>query len=68
MTTICASERSPEPIHSSCIKPRDAQFDLMSQAVDGRLKGYVALHLDAYRRANVMRNAQGARVQLAEAG
>jgi hypothetical protein len=61
-------ERSPEPIHSTCIKPRDAQHDLMSQAVDGRLKGHVALQLDAYRRARVMRNAQGVRVVLAEAG
>ena len=31
-------ERSPDPIHSTCIKPRDAHHDLMSQAVDGRLK------------------------------
>ena len=41
-------ERSPEPIHSTCIKPRDAQHDLMSQAVDGRLKGHVALETEAY--------------------
>jgi hypothetical protein len=58
-------ERSPDPIHSTCIKPRDAQYDLMAQAVDGRLKGHVALHIEAYRRAQVMRNAQGAKVQVA---
>ena len=46
-------ERSPDPIHSTCIKPRDAQNDLMSQAVDGRLKGHVALRVDAYRRAQI---------------
>ena len=57
-------ECSPEPIHSTCIKPRDAQHDLMSQAVDGRLRGHVALHVDAYRRAQVIRNAKGARVQV----
>jgi hypothetical protein len=61
-------ERSPDPIHSTCIKPRDAQFDLMRQAVDGRLKGHVALNTDAFARARVIRNAHGTRVQLAEAG
>jgi hypothetical protein len=59
-------ERSPDPIHSTCIKPRDAQYDLMMQAVDGRLKGHVALSGDAFARARVMRTAHGAR--LAEAG
>jgi hypothetical protein len=56
-------ERSPDPIHSSCIKPRDAQHDLMSQAVDGRLKGHVAMHLEAYRRVHRMQTP-GAKVQL----
>lgn len=58
-------ECSPEPIHSTCIKPRDAQYDLMRQAVDGRLKGHVALEADAYRRAQVMRNTNGVRVHVA---
>jgi hypothetical protein len=57
-------ERSPEALHSTCIKPRDAQYDLMSQAVDGRLKGHVALELEAYRRASVVRDAQGTRVHV----
>ena len=48
-------ERSPDPIHSTCIKPRDAQHDLMSQAVDGRLKGHVALGTEAYQRARLAR-------------
>lgn len=34
--------RSPDPVLSSYIKPRDAHFDLMSQAVDGRLRGHIA--------------------------
>src|ERR1700748_1518427 len=57
-------ERSPDPIHSTCIKPRAAQRDLMSQAVDGRLKGHVALHADAFRRARIARASNGTRVQL----
>ena len=57
-------ERSPDPIHSTCIKPRHAQYDLMSQAVDGRLKGHVALPAELYERARVMRNSQTARVQV----
>jgi len=61
-------ERSPDPLHSTCIKPRDAQYDLMRQAVDGRLKGHVALTAEAYQRARVMRSSRAARVQLAEAG
>ena len=68
LTDVERPERSPDPIHSTCIKPRDAQYDLMRQAVDGRLKGHVALEAEAYRRARVMRNAQGSRVVLAEAG
>lgn len=61
LTDVERPERSPDPIHSSCIKPRDAQHDLMSQAVDGRLHGHVALHVEAYQRARIMRNAQGTR-------
>src|SRR3954462_5777026 len=57
-------ERSPDPIHSTCIKMRDAHHDLMSQAVDGRLRGHVALHIAAYQRARVMRTALGSRVQV----
>lgn len=57
-------DRSPDPIHSTCIKPRDAQRDLMSQAVDGRLKGHVALPLEAYRRARVSRTSSGSKVHL----
>jgi hypothetical protein len=65
LTDVERPERSPDAIHSNCIKPRDAQFDLMSQAVDGRLKGYVALSVEAYRRAQMIRNTKGARVHLA---
>jgi hypothetical protein len=65
LTDVERPDRSPDPIHSTCIKPRDAQYDLMAQAVDGRLGGHVALPLEAYRRAIVMRRRQGAKVQIA---
>jgi len=64
LTDVERPDRSPDPIHSSCIKPRDAQYDLMSQAVDGRLKGHVALHVDAYQRARIARVTGGTKVQL----
>lgn len=64
LTDVERPERSPDPIHSTCIKPRDAQHDLMSQAVDGRLKGHIALHIEAYRRARVARSSNGSKVNL----
>ena len=57
-------ERSPDALHSTCIKPRDAQYDLMRQAVDGRLKGHVALSAEAYQRARIARTSSGSKVQL----
>jgi len=41
---------SPDPVVSAYIRPRDAKHDLLSQAVDGRLKGHVALPLEDVRR------------------
>ena len=35
--------RSPDPVLSSYIKPRDAHYDLMAQEVDGRLRGHIAV-------------------------
>lgn len=64
LTDVERPDRSPDPIHSTCIKPRDAQYDLMNQAVDGRLKGHVALPAELYERAQILRNAQAARVQV----
>jgi len=53
-------ECSPEPITSTYIKRADAHRDLMSQAVDGRLKGFAAIPLDALQRlrAQKMRAAE----------
>jgi len=67
LTDVERPDCSPDPIHSSCIKPRDAQHDLMSQAIDGRLKGHVALHGDAFMRARVSRTASGSKVIVEEA-
>jgi len=36
-------ECSPEPVTSTCVKRAEAQRDLMQQAVDGRLKGWMAV-------------------------
>jgi hypothetical protein len=38
-------ECSPDPIMTDFAKPADAKRDLMRQAVDGRLKGHLALPL-----------------------
>lgn len=38
-------ECSPDPITTDFAKPSDAKRDLMRQAVDGRLKGFIALPL-----------------------
>ncbi len=44
-TDIERPECSPDPVRSTYVKRADAQQDLMSQAIDGRLKGYTALPL-----------------------
>jgi hypothetical protein len=36
----------------------DAQHDLMTQAVDGRIRGHVAIRDDLFGRARIMQNAQ----------
>ena len=66
MTDAERPERSPEPIHSSYKKPRDAQHDLMTQAVDGRVRGHIALAAEAFAKARIMRNTQGTRAYLTE--
>lgn len=40
--------RSPDPVLSTYIKPRDAHHDLMVQAVDGRLRGHIAVDAAAF--------------------
>src|SRR4051812_30405026 len=65
LTDVERPERSPEPIHSSYEKPRDAQHDLMTQAVDGRIRGHIAIRDDLFGRALITRTAQGVRAHVA---
>lgn len=58
-------ERSPEPIRSSYKRLQDAQHDLMAQAVDGRVRGHVAIRDDLFDRTRIMRNAQRTRAHVA---
>jgi hypothetical protein len=41
-TDVARPERSPEPIFSGYKRRQDAHADLMTQAVDGRIRGHVA--------------------------
>jgi hypothetical protein len=41
-------ECSPEPVHTDYKRPRDAKHDLIAQAVDGRLRGHVAVSIEDF--------------------
>jgi hypothetical protein len=43
LTDVESPSHSPDPITSDFKKIADAKHDLMAQAVDGRLKGYIAM-------------------------
>lgn len=53
-------ECSPDPIVSTYVKRADAHRDLMMQAVDGRLKGFMAVSLKEFEQqfASVFQSAQ----------
>ena len=56
LTDVERPDRNPDLILSDCKKPDDAKHDLIVQAVDGRLRGHVAVHLrDFERRRNIAR-------------
>lgn len=38
----------PRPMTTSYKRPRDARYDLLEQAVDGRINGHVCIHEDEY--------------------
>ena len=42
-TDVERPDCSPEPIRTDYKRPRDAKHDLIAQAVDGRLRGHVAI-------------------------
>lgn len=50
LTDVERPDCSPEPIISSYQRPRDAKHDLIAQAVDGRLKGHVAVSYEDFER------------------
>ena len=58
LTDVERPDRNPDSIYSSYKKPRDAQHDLMTQAVDGRIRGHVAIRDDLFGRARIMQNNQ----------
>jgi hypothetical protein len=58
-------DRTPESVQSSYRRPQDAQHDLMTQAVDGRIRGHIALHTDVFVRTRIMRNARGTTAHVA---
>lgn len=57
LTDVERLDCSPDPIVSHFKKREDAKRDLLAQAVDGRLKSYVALPRDLFerRKASAMR-------------
>ena len=49
ITDPAKPERSvPRPMTTSYKRPRDARYDLIEQAVDGRINGHVCIHEDEY--------------------
>src|SRR5580693_3928003 len=65
LTDVERPDRSPEPIHTDYKRPRDAKHDLMAQAVDGRIRGHVAISAEDFERARIMRTGKGTRVEVA---
>jgi hypothetical protein len=60
-TDVERPERSPDPIYTDYKRPRDAKYELIAQAVDGRIRGHIAVSIEDFERARIMRNAQGTR-------
>ena len=57
----------PRPMTTSYKRPRDARYDLLEQAVDGRINGHVCIHEDEYwRRLEEESSPERARARLAE--
>jgi len=65
LTDVERPERSPAPIRSRYKRPQDAHHDLMSQAVDGRIRGHVAIPHDAFAKLLIMKTGQGVRAHVA---
>jgi len=55
LTDVERPECSPGPIVTDYKRPRDAKHDLIAKAVDGRLKGHVAIAYDDFDRGRIQR-------------
>jgi hypothetical protein len=49
LTDVAKPTSSPAPIVSTYLRPQDAQHDLLEQAVDGRLRGHIAMSLENFK-------------------
>lgn len=58
LTDVERPDRSPDPVLSDYKKPDDAKHDLIAQAVDGRVRGHVAIHLRDFERGRRMTQRQ----------
>lgn len=65
LTEVERPDCSPPPIRTSYRRPQDAQYDLMSQAVDGRIRGHVAVPSDDFAKMLIMKTGQGVRAHVA---
>jgi hypothetical protein len=65
LTDVERPDRSPAPITSKYKRPQDAQHDLMAQAVDGRIRGHVAVPGDAFAKLLIVKNGGGVRAKVA---
>jgi hypothetical protein len=65
LTDVERPDRSPAPITSTYKRPQDAHHDLMAQALDGRIRGHVAVPSHDFAKLLVMRTEQGVRAQVA---
>jgi hypothetical protein len=65
ITDVAQPDRSPKPIRSRYKRPQDAQHDLMAQAVDGRIRGHIAVPSDDFARMLIMKTEQGDRARVA---
>lgn len=65
LTDVERPERSPAPITSRYKRPQDAHHDLMTQAVDGRIGGHVAVHREAFEHTLIMKTVDRVRSYVA---
>ena len=65
LTDVAQPQQSPAPIRSTYKRLQDAQHDLLSRAVDGRIRGHVAVPSDAFAKLLIMKTDRGDRAHVA---